>query len=195
MIAAQVKLDQGPLLALQKEIRDADGAYVKVGILGSSARRGQGQTGPNRWKGTMTRWNKAKGAYVASKPTWSAAAGRYLTNVDIGVIHEFGSPTAGIPERSFLRMPVISRLGDEIKTATLADWTAVLVHGGLVGVLRAIGQAAVNVIGAAFHSGGFGRWAPLKAATIRRKGSSDILVDTTQLRRSITFAVVQKGGK
>jgi phage gpG-like protein len=194
VITASVKLDHGPLLALQRQIKDADGAYLKVGVLGSYVRRERGETGNKRWKSKFKRWNKAAGAYVESGPSWSASAGKYLTNAEIGAIHEFGAPKAGIPERSFLRMPVISRLGDGLKGQSLSDWEGVLLSGGLVGVLRVVGQAAVNVVQAAFHSGGFGRWAKLKPATIRRKKNSDPLVDTTQLRRSITFAVVTKGG-
>ena len=190
MIAAAVNLSDGPLRTLAAQAKEAEGAYIKVGILGGYSARGRGQTGVRRWRGKM--WSHAAGNFIGGM-TWSSSEGRYLTNVDIGVIHEFGAPKAGIPERSFLRMPILSRLGDEIKTVPLADWQAVLLGGGPIAVLRAIGQAAVNVIQAAFHSGGFGRWAPLKARTIRRKGSSDILVDTTQLRRSISFSVVAPG--
>lgn len=201
MIAANVKLNDGALQDFSKFLADADGAYVKVGVLGSYAARKQGQTGPKRWKSVYSRWSKAAGKYVSSGPSWSASAGAYLTNAEVGVIHEFGAPKAKIPERSFLRMPILSRLGDELKSITLADWQAVFWSGtgdgrggGLIAVLRVIGQASVNVIQAAFHSGGFGRWAKLQPATIKRKGSSDVLVDTTQLRRSITFAVVSKKG-
>jgi len=90
-------------------------------------------------------------------------------------------------------MPILSRLDAELRKVSLADWQRTLLTGGLVAVLRIIGQASLNIIKDAFHTGGWGRWAKLKWATIRRKGSSDVLIDTTQLERSITFAVVAKG--
>ena len=190
MMTASVNLSDGPLKELSRQLDEAKGSYVKVGVLGAGARRERGQTGLRRWKGTYKRWSKEAGRFLETKPTWSPSAGKFLTNAEVGVIHEFGAPNAKIPERSFLRMPILSRLDDEIRTVPAGDWKDLLVSSGLPGVLRAIGQSAVNVIQMAFHTGGFGRWAKLKPATMRRKGSSDILVDSTQLRRSITFAVV-----
>lgn|GEM_PF-5721353 len=182
MITASVNLSDGPLKALAEQIDDVEGAFVKVGILGAYARRGVGEVAVKRWLG--------KNRELAS---WSGAQGRYLTNADIGVIHEFGAPKARMPERSFLRMPVLSRLDDELKKTSAKNWMSLLVHGGLVGLLGLIGQSAVNVIHDAFNTGGFGRWQKLNPKTVARKGSAEILVETTQLRRSISFAVVAGG--
>ena len=52
------------------------------------------------------------------------------------------------------------------------------------------GLTATVVINDAFESGGFGEWAPLKPETIRRKGSDKILIDTGDLRRSISYEVM-----
>lgn len=175
MMGGSVSLSDGALRELSREIKDASSAYVKVGVLGGYARRERGQTGVNRWK----------------EP--HPPKGGQLTNAEIGVIHEFGSPDSNIPERSFLRMPILSRLDGELRKVPLVDWQRTLLTGGLVAVLRIIGQASLNLIKDAFHTEGWGRWAKLKWATIRRKGSSDVLVDSTQLERSVTFAVVAKG--
>lgn len=192
MMTASVSLNNGPLKGLEKQIKDTRNSYLKVGVLGSSVARGRGQVANLRWKGTYKRWSKKGGRYVTSGPKWNSASGSYETNASIGLRHEFGSPDANLPERSFLRMPVITRLDKEISTVPRADWEYQLQTKGLPGLLEVIGQMAFNVIRDAFHTGGFGRWAPLQPATIRRKQSSDILINTTQLERSIAFTVVTK---
>ncbi len=188
MNAGEIKLDMGKLEALNRSIQDDAGTYVKVGVLGASAVRGKGQTGNQRWKSTA-KWSRGLTVQNAAGKVIKIGPG-YLTNAQIGAIHEFGSVNHSIPERSILRMPILSRLSDELKKTPLKDWEDYLIKFGLKGLLRAIGQSAVGVIQDAFHTGGFGRWAKLKPATVKRKGSTEILVETTQLRRSITFAVV-----
>lgn len=189
-MTADVAINNAPLKALVSGLAEAKTAYVKVGVLGSSTRRGKGETASKRWLSTA-KWSRGLDVRNAKGKTVHVDAG-YLTNAEIGAIHEFGSPGDRIPERSFLRMPLLSRLDDELRKVSKAEWANTLLIGGLVAVLRVVGQAGVNVIKDAFHTGGFGRWAKLKAATIRRKGNSDILIDSTQLSRSISFAVVAK---
>lgn len=198
MMSASVNLSKGPLENFSRGLAEAQSAYVKVGVLGAYASRSKGQTQSKRWR-SIAKWSKGLKLRDASGKTVSIGAG-HLTNAQIGAIHEFGSPGDKIPERSFLRMPILSKLGDELKTIPGSDWKNVFADGaeesqsgGLIAVLRVVGQAAVNVVQDAFNTGGFGRWAKLSKATIARKGSSEILIETTQLRRSITFAVVAPG--
>ena len=201
MIAASVKIDHAELDRLAAQFGEASGAYVKVGILGDSSRG----TNPHKNRRWLSKPIWARGA-APEKTGWSHgfearnAAGQtvqilpgHLSNAEIGVVHEFGSPHGRIPERSFLRMPIMSRLDDELKSQTESAWRELFQAEGPLGVLRGIGQAAVNVIQEAFATGGFGRWAKLARATIRRKGSDTILKDTGQLARSITFSVIGAG--
>ena len=44
----------------------------------------------------------------------------------------------------------------------------------------------------AFETGGFGAWEPIKEATSSRKGSSQILIDSSQLRRSVISKVEKR---
>ena len=44
--------------------------------------------------------------------------------------------------------------------------------------LEVLGIAGVQTVEEAFRTGGFGRWRSLKPATIRRKGSAAILIDS-----------------
>ena len=91
-------------------------------------------------------------------------------------------------------MPILSRLDDEIRGRAVSDWKSVFARSGIRGILESIGEACLDVIQDAFNTGGFGRWRKLQEATIKRKGSTTILQDTDQLRRSISYAVVVKGG-
>lgn len=116
-----------------------------------------------------------------------------LTNSEIGVIHEFGSDNAGIPPRSFLRMPVEHFKREIMKSLATAKVKEAIDRGDVITVFRVLGVAAEGFVKLAFNSGGFGKWPALKPETIARKGSSKPLIDTGQLRRSITSDVVKKG--
>lgn len=129
------------------------------------------------------------------------------TNATLAAIHEFGAPEANIPARSMLRVPIkdhANKIMGEIKGK--ADW--LLANGGPMRLWKSIGIAAENVVDDAFATGGFGKWAPLKYATLlaklkgslkKRKGTigkidkgeagAGILIDTAQLRRSFSSRV------
>jgi phage gpG-like protein len=99
-------------------------------------------------------------------------------------VHEFGSPERGIPERPFLRTTIQANKG---KYVQLNRKNLVAVLNKTMTVEQALGQlgaVAAGDVQAQIASGGF---APLKAATIKRKGSSKPLIDTGQLRQSITW--------
>ncbi len=108
---------------------------------------------------------------------------KYTTNADIGAIHEFGSPSNNIPQRSFLRVPLADKMQVEIdklakqKDVSLKDLTY---------KLGAIGKAVVQ---GAFMTTGYGQWAPSKRTIGKLNGNT--LVDTGQLRDSINFEVVE----
>lgn len=109
-----------------------------------------------------------------------------LTNGDIGAVHEFGSMSQHIPQRSFLRMPLTTRLKDNVSS----NWGETILRQGFNSALRKLGVMGENTVQKAFATGGFGVWPKLKPATIARKRSSAILIDTSQLRRSISSRVV-----
>jgi hypothetical protein len=115
----------------------------------------------------------------------------HLTNADLGFIHELGSPTMGIPPRSFLRMP-INLKGKEIYAKAFKDTVHKLAATSEAWseLLNNIGRSATDVIQQAFGSRGFGSWAPDKPGTVKAKGSDMPLIDTGHLRRSILWRVV-----
>lgn len=177
--AGKVVLNTDGLDALRKELAAAKSKRVQVGVLGGKdARLGEG------------------GGYVPG-------------NAEIGLVHEFGiiggqspfkmkgvskQPTKrasmNMPERSWLRMPLITRLPEAILEQGRAAWRRAILEKGVVYALRNLGVVAEGVIQDAFATGGFGTWAKLSRRTIKKKGSAAILIDSAQLRQSVTSRVV-----
>ena len=111
-----------------------------------------------------------------------------ITMATLGAIHEFGSTKANIPARSFIRMPLETKFKEELSRN---KWfKQALSELDITKLNNEVGLTATVVINDAFESGGFGDWAPLKPETIRRKGSDGILIDTGDLRRSISYEVM-----
>jgi len=113
-----------------------------------------------------------------------------LTNAELGLIHEKGSLTAKIPPRSFLVKPLKMK-EDELKKMSAADLNKLFKTGKVMLFLKRIGKSAEKIIQQAFATGGFGMWWSLEASTKARKNSSAILIDSGQLRRSISSRVVE----
>jgi phage gpG-like protein len=104
----------------------------------------------------------------------------------IAAVHEFGSPAQGIPERPFLRTTIQENRG---KYVQLNRRNLVAVLNGKMTVEQALGQLGEVAKGDVQLHIASGTFAPLKAATIKRKGSMSPLIDTGQLRQSITWEV------
>ena len=113
------------------------------------------------------------------------------SNASIGLVHEFGSYTKHIPERSFIRMPLRKKQNELVKE--VKEFIGEHLFQGVKPFLKKVGLAAEAAIDEAFASGGFGTWDPIKPATEARKGTDAILIETAQLRRSITSKVVGRG--
>lgn len=111
--------------------------------------------------------------------------------VEIGAIHEFGSPSAGIPERSFIRS-TFDREHDQLEKLTEKLATKVM-NGEMsaeqaLGLLGAWGAGQVQrTIVERLTTGPEPQ--ELKPATIARKGSSTPLVDHGLLKAAITWKV------
>lgn len=109
----------------------------------------------------------------------------------VASVHEFGSPARNIPQRSFLRGGIERNLPGLI---ALNGANLAAIGRGQMDIetaLGRLGQAAAAAVKREIIEGDF---APLKAATIKRKKSSRPLVDTGQLRQSVTYDVIVKGG-
>lgn len=112
--------------------------------------------------------------------------GRYSL-VEVAAVHEFGAPAAGIPQRSFIRATVdlnateIARL-QHSQMSLFVQGKATLRVG-----LDRIGMKVAAMMQKRIAAG---IEPPNAASTVARKGSSMPLVDTGQLRSSITWVVV-----
>ncbi len=112
------------------------------------------------------------------------------TNATIGMVHENG--LGNCPQRSFLRVPLTDNLGKEIEASGALDndvMKAVIASGTLEPWAKKIAVLAEGIVLTAFDSSGYGKWAALKPQTLRRKKLTSILVETQQLRDSITSEV------
>lgn len=118
-----------------------------------------------------------------------------VTNAFIGAVHEYGCVSRNIPARSFLRMPLESRMPLVLK-ASADSLVEYLAKGRLREWLVQLGAKAEKIVNEAFHTSGWGTWKALKASTIRhRKKGKEYnapmpLLDTGQLSASISSRVV-----
>lgn len=171
-MTAEVTLDTAGLKALMKEVAVAKTASVKVGILAGAKKRV-----------TM----------LGIGGVLSRNFGE--TNADIGADHEFGRMSGDIPlpERSFLRMPLMTRLGDRLAAiGDNATWISLIMQFGILTALDTMGDAAVTLIHDAFASGGFGQWKPLAKITVKEKKHATVLIDTYQMEDAVSYKVNAK---
>ena len=167
-------------------------AYVKAGVIGDPAAKVEEEH--QHGQQTVT-WKSSDGQTIEGRP-----AGEPLTNVKLAVIHEFGAPAAGIPERSFIRASFDTNRGTYIERLRR------LVKGVYEG--KGTVKKALELLGFAM------KWdmknfirrdqvkPPDSEATLerkRRKGNSasaapKTLVDSAKLVGAIDHAVVLEGG-
>lgn len=113
------------------------------------------------------------------------------TNAEIGAAHEFGSPARGLPQRSFLRVPISDNLQKEMEQSGALDkdtLTEVIKTGSVLSWVKKIAILSEGIVADAFATGGFGKWAPWQTKNYSNNANM-LLVDTTQLRESITSEV------
>lgn len=111
------------------------------------------------------------------------------TNVEIAVAHEFGVPKTNLPQRSFIRTPVsdnadkYQRMIKKQTDAYLAGKISLEVGLGRIGL-----QAVTDIRNAIKKR----IPPPLKQRTIDRKSENNEtpLIDTRQMMRAVTYAVV-----
>ena len=124
--------------------------------------------------------------------------GSSLTNAEIGTFHEFGSDK--LPQRSFLEKPLREKLNFKNaafrKATTKEAWKQIVNKGNQKKFMQNLGAYALKVIADAFESQD---WQPLTERYVKQKEhtglSTNILTATGQLRRSISFKVMEKSKK
>lgn len=116
------------------------------------------------------------------------------TNAEIGFVNEFGKMSGfpKIPERSFIRMPLNTYFMPKLhtkKSLTGKELEKSIAEGKVEDFATKVGLVAEEVIQEAFATHGFGEWKPNAPMTVELKGSDSPLIDTGELRRSITSKV------
>ncbi len=169
------------LRGLRKVMKGVASKAVKVGVLASTAARDNS--------------NLAEGS-----------TGKDANNAEVGFLNEFGSKTGyvaisaftgkaiqgqGVPERSFLRVPLTNHLQDKENFVGKGVMSAIEGNIGPEGAAETLGLAGEQVVGEAFATQGFGVWPPNSDQTAAWKGANRPLVDTGQLADSITSEVVK----
>jgi hypothetical protein len=110
-----------------------------------------------------------------------------LTNAAIGAAHEFGK--GNNPVRSWLRAPLMTKLGPEIEKAGILSKSNIknmVATGSPLIIFKQIGVLGEAVIQEGFETGGYGGWKP---SIMSRKTNHQTLVETQQLRNSVTSEV------
>lgn len=112
------------------------------------------------------------------------------SNASIGADHEFGLVSQGskMPERSFLRMPLVENLKPTLDVSRLRAIMTTSMSGEEL--LDAVGRSGVETVNDAFDTGGFGQWPSLHHTTVEAKGNDIILIDSGELRESVAHRVV-----
>ncbi|UUM26271.1 hypothetical protein [Acinetobacter colistiniresistens] len=113
---------------------------------------------------------------------------RSIDMADLAAIHEFGAPGKNIPERSFLRASLQLNQGKYSQYLLGQLKPMLLGKTSMAATWQFLGQEAQADVQSYMINGKF---VPLKPKTIKRKGSSKPLIDTGQLRQSVTYRVVK----
>lgn len=101
-------------------------------------------------------------------------------------IHTLGAPSKGIPQRDAIRPPLINNAQRYTDLMAQGIRNAIANKEDPSVVYEKIGIVASNDVKQYFIEGNF---KPLADATVDRKGSSKPLIDTGELRSSITYEV------
>lgn len=111
------------------------------------------------------------------------------TNAEVGATHEFGTSTH--PVRSFLRVPISENLQKEMQARGLLNkdtLAEVIKLGSILPWMTEVALSAEACVLDAFDTGGNGKWPAWKTPNYTNN-AGQLLVDTHQLRDSITTAV------
>ena len=108
------------------------------------------------------------------------------TVIEVAAWNEFG--TEKIPERSFIRVPVQQ---NKAKYIELAKKQAQKIYTGKTTVDDALGILGLFMSDKMKASFTDNEWQSNSAETIEKKGSSRPLIDTGQLRNSITWQIIK----
>jgi phage gpG-like protein len=112
-----------------------------------------------------------------------------MGNAEVGAMHEFGTST--LPRRSFLVSPIVWNLQKYMQRSKALDKNVlneVIKSGSVLPWVQKVTKMAELIVLEAFDTAGFGKWEKWKSPSYTNN-TGQILVDTQQLRNSITSEV------
>lgn len=171
----RVTFDISKLLEVRAEL--AKRYKARVGVLGQKTNRVPMEAGETHEQYAL-RVKKLK-------KDGSSPENDGRTNADIGLVHEVGSVSRNIRRRSFLEMPLTLKM-PEYAAKFGQELMKGIDEGNLKPAFTRLGVKGEQVVQLAFASKGFGTWWQ------NPKTGRGSLIDTAQLRRSITSDVVAK---
>ena len=133
---------------------------------------------------------KARVGILAEKNSRKAGGKSPKTNAEIGAKHEYGIE---VPQRSFLRMPITTQLSSQLEKSGAFNpdvLRKVIQSASVFEYVDKVGKCAEACVLEAFATGGFGKWPPWSNPHYTNN-SNMLLVDSTQLRDSISSEVVE----
>lgn len=117
-----------------------------------------------------------------------------ITVLEVAIHNEYGAPKANIPERSFIRSTYDQKNKDWFK---LIEKMIDRVYTG-----KSTVEDGMNIVGLRAEAdiklklkNGDSAWQPNAPSTIKQKGSTKPLINTTQMLNSIAFEIKMKGSK
>lgn len=128
-----------------------------------------------------------KAVYVGVPDVETNRQGGGITNAELAYIHTEGSPHNNIPARPFI-IPAVTANKDDIGKFQLRALKLALSGQDVMPGLHALGGFASDCIRKWWDDPRNG-WAPNAPSTIAQKGSSHPLINTTQLKNSVTYVI------
>lgn len=126
---------------------------------------------------------KQLGKSKLSVGIFSDAGGDILLRANV---HEYGAPSIGVPERSFIRAGLEKNEKNIISQADKLAEQVIMNNVDSRGAMELLGTTTVGMIQEYTTSLSS---PPLKPETIENKGSSNPLIDTGNMRDSITYKI------
>lgn len=115
---------------------------------------------------------------------------RSISMSKLAAIHEYGAPSRSIPARPFISQGVYINRNKYLRYIASKVAPALLGRTNVGEIMDDVGAMAVVDVQNFMETG---RFVPLRPSTIKRKGHSQPLIDTRQLKRSI--AANREGGR
>jgi len=143
------------------------------------------------WRQLQARLKKLGKQDAGVKVGILEAAGEHsggISMAELAAVHEFGSPKNGIPARSFIRATFVNKKDELNKMVARLAKGIITDKIGVDKALELLGLWGANAIKSYVKSTNIPP--PLALATIKRKGSSKPLIDTSALVNSVSWQVV-----